>query len=325
MAWRPTTTSFTAWAAFPILDGKICGGECCLDSAAHTEWIIVPSQQRENFPLSSLPVVKTKSYSVKLIRVLRGVLPGLMFLAGSWANAVTLWTEDRNTNFIQFLPDPSDQITPNVAISRGTSGPLYNSAPPYSEISPNGFSSPEDTLWAFGSINNYSNLSYQTFAAIRNNASQNLGAVLSNQPMVLQLVSEQIYISLEFTVWGEKMHGGFSYTRSTAPAVVAPSVNLTNPASNAVFSAPANIKLGANATVSSGTVTNVSFFGNSTSLGAATNAPFSVTASNLTGEFLCPHRGGDGLREFLLHRRLVNITVVDAGSRLKTSSATRRQ
>jgi hypothetical protein len=49
-----------------------------------------------------------------------------------------------------------------------------------------------------------------------------------------------------------------------------------------VFSAPANVHLGANAAVSSGTVTNVSFFGNATSLGSATNAPFSITASNLT-------------------------------------------
>jgi hypothetical protein len=168
-----------------------------------------------------------------------------------------------------------------VAISRNSTGPLYNSAPPYSETGPNDTTSPEDTLWAFGSINNYSNLSYQTFAAIRNNAAPDLWTVISNQPMVLQLVNEQIYISVKFTAWGQMQTGGFTYIRSTPSAAPTPSVSITNPANSAVFSAPANVHLSANATVSSGTVTNVSFFGNATSLGSATNAPFSITASNL--------------------------------------------
>jgi hypothetical protein len=48
-----------------------------------------------------------------------------------------------------------------------------------------------------------------------------------------------------------------------------------------VFSAPASLKLGATATVSSGAVTNVAFFAGSTLLGSAQSSPFKVTGSSL--------------------------------------------
>lgn len=212
---------------------------------------------------------------MRLIHMLRVTALALVISASPPANAVTLWTGP-NTNFIQFLPSPYDQITPGVALDRGDNLPLYNSV---TETGPNGVTSPDDTLWAFGSISNYSTLSYQTFASFRNG---DLAAVILDQPMVLQLINEQIYISIEFTAWGQQGVGGFAYTRSTAPASLAPTVTITNPVGGAVFAAPANINLSANASVSGGTVTNVSFFGNTNSLGSATNAPFTVTASNLT-------------------------------------------
>jgi hypothetical protein len=58
-------------------------------------------------------------------------------------------------------------------------------------------------------------------------------------------------------------------------------VAITNPVSGAVFSAPANVKMAASASVSSGTVTNVTFYNGSTKLGSATAPPFCITASNL--------------------------------------------
>ena len=198
-----------------------------------------------------------------------------MLFAPPLTNAQTLWTGPDIT-FTQFDPDASDQITPGVALDRGQSQPLFNSV---TEGGPDGQSSPADTLWAFGTIDQFDTLSYQTFASFQDG---DLAAVILNQPMVLQLVNEQIYISIEFTAWGQHGAGGFSYIRSTAPAVApSPSVSITNPANGAVFSAPANVHLGANATVSSGTVTNVSFFANATSLGSATSAPFSITAGSL--------------------------------------------
>jgi hypothetical protein len=61
-----------------------------------------------------------------------------------------------------------------------------------------------------------------------------------------------------------------------------PTTSITNPAGGAVFAAPANLKLGASATVIGGTVTNVQFFANGASQGAVSVAPFTFTSSALT-------------------------------------------
>lgn len=213
----------------------------------------------------------------------RSAVFALMVAAALPAHAQTIWNGP-NINFTQSGGD-SDSIVPGVALCRGQNGPLYNTAA--GETAPDGVSSPKDTLWAFGTIDNYASLSYVTFASIRNNAGGNLGSVLgvggTPKPMVVYLINENIYLSLTFTAWGEQFSGGFAYTRSTAPvAAPTPSVSLTNPASGAVFAAPASVQLGASASVSSGTVTNVAFYANTTTLlGSAQASPFNITNSSL--------------------------------------------
>lgn len=100
--------------------------------------------------------------------------------------------------------------------------------------------------------------------------------------MVCHLINEDIYLSVEFSSWG---HGGglISYTRSSPNAVTPPTVGvtITAPATNAVFAAPANVSISANATVSVGTVTNVQFFAGANSVGSKQSAPFTITASGL--------------------------------------------
>lgn len=59
-----------------------------------------------------------------------------------------------------------------------------------------------------------------------------------------------------------------------------PTVSITSPANNATFSAPATISISANAADSDGTVAKVAFYANSTLLGTATSAPYSVTWNN---------------------------------------------
>ena len=60
-----------------------------------------------------------------------------------------------------------------------------------------------------------------------------------------------------------------------------PSVTITNPLSGAVFAAPANVTIQANASDTDGTVMNVQFFADTTLVGTGTAAPYSVIASNL--------------------------------------------
>src|SRR5262249_43611422 len=59
-----------------------------------------------------------------------------------------------------------------------------------------------------------------------------------------------------------------------------PGVNISAPANNAIFTAPANITIAATATDTAGTVTKVDFFDGATLIGTATAAPYSVTLAN---------------------------------------------
>ncbi len=60
-------------------------------------------------------------------------------------------------------------------------------------------------------------------------------------------------------------------------ATFPPSVTITNPANNAVFSSSGNLTISASVSNSVGTLTNVQFFDGSTSLGNDTNSPYSVS------------------------------------------------
>src|SRR5438876_8453828 len=67
-----------------------------------------------------------------------------------------------------------------------------------------------------------------------------------------------------------------------ASANTRPSVTITNPANGAVFAAPANVTIQANATDTDGSVTSVQLFANPTLLvGTVTTAPYNIIASNL--------------------------------------------
>src|ERR1051325_122502 len=60
-----------------------------------------------------------------------------------------------------------------------------------------------------------------------------------------------------------------------------PSVTITNPANNAVFSAPASFTLGASACDSDGTITFVQCLRNGTSIGVDSTSPYQANVSNL--------------------------------------------
>lgn len=199
------------------------------------------------------------------------LLPGL----GQKTSASILWT-GANTNFTQSTSNFTDVLVPGaVSLCRNFSQWLFN--PAGGDLGP-APGTPTDTEWAFGSLANYASLSYQSFDSLRNG---DLSALLVGHPMVVHLTNEDIYLSLTFSAWPQ--HGGFfAYTRSTPGTVASePSVTITNPISGAVFAAPANVKIGATATVAGGSVTNVAFFSGIISLGAVQSAPFGVTAGNL--------------------------------------------
>ncbi len=196
-------------------------------------------------------------------------------------HAATIWNGPLIT-YTQPSPDPTlaanqDRLTPNVWLTREVTAGLFNAVTETVYTKPE---SPADTEWAVGNLADAATLTYSTWEGAGG------GRPVINLPgkqLVLHLITDDIYLSVKFTSLGRQGAGGFSYIRST-PGVAAnnpPSVTVTNPASGAVFAAPANVTIQATATDSDGSVTNVQFLVGATVLTNKAVAPFSVTASNL--------------------------------------------
>ena len=214
-----------------------------------------------------------------------------LLAATSLAHATnTFWTGPTFTFNHASFTSTADKLTTNhvnadavnnIWLTRGSSQPLYNAA---AESAWNG-SGPAHTLWvvASGDLTNAASLSYGSFAAVVG-APGNTPRQSINKTFFVKIVPDNIYLSLKLTAWGNNNGGSFSYDRSTPAVVVAPptpTVTVTNPAGGTVFAAPANVNLGADAEVSSGTVTNVLFFTNGVAFKSVLTTPFTLTANNL--------------------------------------------
>ena len=209
-------------------------------------------------------------------------LAGLILIASAAQAAPVIWNGPM-TNFIQEGFDPTqptnqDRITQNVWITRAQTQGIFNAA--QEQFFTANFS-PEDTEWADGSTSNYATLSYtnwNVWVKVEHSGPPSTIGV----PAVVHLISEDIYIDIKFTFWGAS-GGGFGYQRSTpSPSVNPPSVSITNPADGAVFAAPANVSVSAAASMTGGSVTNVEFFLNNTSIGSVQAAPFTIQVDNLS-------------------------------------------
>jgi len=191
------------------------------------------------------------------------------------AEAATIWNGPRLT---RGDADGPDQITATVALTRGGTQGLYNSA---QEAGFTHFLSPKDTEWADGTTANYNTLTYtdwNTWAKTIHGGPPSTVGVNA----VVHLKTDDIYIDIKFLSWGTA--GPYSYARATpAVANVPPSVTLTNPIAGASFTAPANVTIQASASDPDGSVTNVQFFDGAASLGNATTSPYGVTVILATG------------------------------------------
>ena len=113
-------------------------------------------------------------------------------------------------------PANQDRITADVWLTRDPTMGLYNIA---EETNYTKFFSPEDTEWAYGSLSDYASLTYTDWEDW-NGADP---PSMLNKPAVLYLVSDDIYIGIEFLSWGMMGAGGFSYDRTTPTPVPEPS------------------------------------------------------------------------------------------------------
>jgi len=145
-------------------------------------------------------------------QVLPGAIFALILVVASLSRAATVWTGPLIT-YDQPAPDPTqatnqDRITPNVWLTRAASKGLFNA---FSETNATSLS-PADTEWAFGTLDNYASLHYTNWLAWLNGQSP---TTLVGQQAVVHLISEDIYISIQFTLWVPMGSGGFAYQRST--------------------------------------------------------------------------------------------------------------
>jgi hypothetical protein len=196
------------------------------------------------------------------------------FAATIWDGPLITYTQP---GFDPTVPANRDPLTANVIITRAQTAGIFNFAKESGYIKP---TSPADTEWAEGDLADALTLSYSTWQQAGGGFPVHM---LPGVQLVCHLITDDIYLSVKFTALGAQGAGGFSYIRSTPNASTpTPTVSITNPVTGATFASPANIAINATASVSSGSVTNVAFFANSTSLGSVQSPPFTINSGALS-------------------------------------------
>lgn len=114
-----------------------------------------------------------------------------------------------------------DRLTPDVWLTRASSKGLFNAAYETSATA----LSPTNTEWAYGVLSNYASLSYTNWLAWLNGQSP---TNLVGKQTVLHLISDNIFLSVQFTNWPSGGSGGFAYRRSTPDPAVISDINCTN-------------------------------------------------------------------------------------------------
>jgi hypothetical protein len=164
-------------------------------------------------------------YRPTLFHVLHGVSFALMLAAAPLMHAATVWNGPL-FSYSQPTSDPTqvsnqDRITPDVWLTRAASKGLFNA---FYETNATTFS-PTNTEWSFGSLTNFSSLHYTNWLAWLNGASP---TTLVGKQVVEHLISDDIYISVQFTFWISGGSGGFAYLRSTPTPAILSSANINN-------------------------------------------------------------------------------------------------
>jgi len=133
-------------------------------------------------------------------------------------NAATIWNGPLIL-YSQPTPDPTqvsnqDHLTPDVWLTRATSKGLFNA---FLETNATSLS-PSNTEWAAGTLSNYATLHYTNWLAWLNGQSP---TNLVGKNSMVHLISDDVYVFVQFTTWGSGGSGGFAYERSTpAPALI---------------------------------------------------------------------------------------------------------
>ncbi len=136
----------------------------------------------------------------------------IFFLFTNKTNAQTIWdgptiefTKENNADPTKTINQ--DVITSDVALTRGNSGEIYNAA---LESIYQKETSPLGTEWAIGDLSEFESLTFSSFRTTVEKPKFVVG-----KKLVLHIIEENVYLSVEFTSWSRGKLGGFAYKRST--------------------------------------------------------------------------------------------------------------
>jgi hypothetical protein len=143
-------------------------------------------------------------------------------------NAQTVWT-GLSVTFSKAdfadptLPENQDRITDNVWLTRGVNGGIFNIR--RETAYDNGIhTAPADTEWASVFNNpgktiaaeNWDDLQFTNWlGAYNQEGSMSLPLALTTRNAVVHLITDDIYLDLQFTAWTQGGPGGFAYMRAT--------------------------------------------------------------------------------------------------------------
>tara|TARA_B100000401_G_scaffold378928_1_gene280087 strand:- start:379 stop:1074 length:696 start_codon:yes stop_codon:yes gene_type:complete len=115
---------------------------------------------------------------------------------------------EKNNNVDPTNSTNQDSITNSVAITRGNNGEIYNA---FMENQAEKGISPLGTEWAVGNLSEIETLTFSSFRTAVVKPKFSVG-----QKLVLHIIEEDIYLSVEFSSWTQgSSGGGFKYKRST--------------------------------------------------------------------------------------------------------------
>jgi len=114
------------------------------------------------------------------------------------------------------LEENQDRITPTVWLTRQDEQGQFNIAQESGYVS----GSPVDTEWGWGTTADIGSITFYNWRdATRNNNPYGNHENITEGPMVLHLITDDIYIDLQYNYWTSQGGGGFSYTRSSDPGL----------------------------------------------------------------------------------------------------------
>ncbi|NNK82087.1 MAG: T9SS type A sorting domain-containing protein [Flavobacteriaceae bacterium] len=137
-------------------------------------------------------------------------------------NSQTIWdgpsiTVTKSNSADWTLEENQDRITPTVWLTRKNAQGQFNIA----QETGYSFGSPVDTEWGWGTTADIGSITFYNWEEATNDFNPYGDHLnISDGPMVLHLITDNIYIDLQYNSWTSGNNGGgFSYTRSSDPAL----------------------------------------------------------------------------------------------------------